>query len=346
MYFQEGSGQIMTMQLDDKVILITGGTGSFGTAMVRHLLSHTKPKAVRIFSRDEYKQVHLQRLFDDDRLRFFLGDIRDKDRVRRAFEGVDIVLNAAALKQVPVCEYNPFEAIQTNVIGGMNVVDAAIDCGVKQVMNISSDKAVSPVNLYGATKLCAEKVFIHGNSYTGKRGTRFSCVRYGNVVGSRGSVLPLFIDQAAQKKLTITDKRMTRFWIDLEEAVQFVVRCLGLMVGGEIFVPKIPSMKVVDLAQSIAPDAEIKEIGIRPGEKLHEILVMMEEAKHTISFEDLYIILPEWFHATVTRPYKGSPLPENFSYSSDQNDVWLDAEQMQKMVSDYKSRRAWLERRV
>ena len=335
------------MELDNKVLLITGGTGSFGSAMVRYLLKNTKLRTVRIFSRDEYKQVHLQRLFEgDDRLRFFLGDIRDKDRVRRAFDGVDIVLNAAALKQVPVCEYNPFEAIQTNIIGGMNVVDAAIDCGVKAVMNISSDKAVSPVNLYGATKLCAEKVFIHGNSYTGQRGTRFACVRYGNVVGSRGSVLPLFLKQATGGVLTLTDKRMTRFWIDLEAAVQFVLRSLAIMVGGEIFVPRIPSMRVIDLAQTIAPEAKIKEIGIRPGEKLHETLIMMEESRHTIAFEDLYIILPEWFHARVQRPYQGKALPEDFVYSSEINDDWLNTEQMQKMIADYRLRRDWLEKSV
>jgi UDP-N-acetylglucosamine 4,6-dehydratase len=223
--------------LKDKVILITGGTGSFGNAMIRHLLEHHRPRTIRVLSRDEFKQTHLQRKFRDQRIRLLLGDVRDAERVRRACEGVDVIFHAAALKQVPVCEYNPFEAIKTNVIGAINVVDAAIDCGVGQVLNISSDKAVNPVNLYGATKLCAEKVFVHGNSYSGRRGTRLASVRYGNVIGSRGSVLPLFMAQRKEGRLTITDNRMTRFWIKLEEAVRFVVESLTMMTGGEIFVP-------------------------------------------------------------------------------------------------------------
>ncbi len=330
--------------LNDKVILITGGTGSFGTAMVRYLLKYHKPKAIRIFSRDEFKQVHLQRQFDDDRLRFFLGDVRDRQRIRRACEGVDIIFNAAALKQVPVCEYNPFEAIQTNITGAMNVVDAAIDCGVKKVLNISSDKAVNPVNLYGATKLCAEKVFIHGNSYSGKRGTKLACVRYGNVVGSRGSVLPLFLEQRRQGLLTVTDPRMTRFWINLSSAVRFVVENLALMAGGEVFIPKIPSMRVVDLARAIAPEAEIKEIGIRPGEKLHEILIMKEESLHTLDYKDRYIILPEWFHSEVERPYSGPILGEDFIYASDTNHEWMTDTQLTALIAEYERDYAWLER--
>lgn len=330
--------------LNDKVILITGGTGSFGSAMVRHLLENHKPKAIRIFSRDEFKQVHLQRRFDDDRLRFFLGDVRDRDRVRRACEGVDVIFNAAALKQVPVCEYNPFEAIQTNITGAMSVVDAAIDCGVKKVLNISSDKAVNPVNLYGATKLCAEKVFIHGNSYSGKRGTRLACVRYGNVVGSRGSVLPLFLEQRNEGVLTITDNRMTRFWINLNAAVRFVVENLALMAGGEVFIPKIPSMRVTDLARTIAPDAKLKEVGIRPGEKLHEMLIMREESRHTIDFKDRYIILPEWFHSEVERPYAGPLLGEDFEYASDTNDQWMTQKALAALVAEYEREYAWLER--
>ncbi len=321
--------------MTNKVILLTGGTGSFGVAMIRFLLAHHHPKAIRIFSRDEYKQTRLQRALGDSRLRFFLGDIRDRERVRRACEGVDVIFNAAALKQVPVCEYNPFEAIQTNIIGAMNLVDAAIDCGVKKVLTISSDKAVNPVNLYGATKLCAEKVLIHGNSYSGKRGTKLACVRYGNVVGSRGSVLPLFLEQRRTGVLTITDSRMTRFWITLDAAVRFVVENLDLMAGGEVFVPKIPSMKVTDLARAVAPDAELREVGIRPGEKIHETLIMEEESNHTLEFQGRFIILPEWFHSEVERPYSGSFIDSNFAYSSDNNDWWLTLPEMKKMVSDY-----------
>jgi len=322
---------------DDKVVLITGGTGSFGQAMTRHLLKNHKPRAVRIFSRDEYKQYRLSALFRDERLRFFIGDVRDKDRLRRACDGVDIILNAAALKQVPICEYNPFEAIQTNIIGAMNVVDAAIDSGVSLAMTISSDKAVSPVNLYGATKLCSEKVFIHGNSYSGRKTTRLACVRYGNVVGSRGSVLPLFLNQRKAGKLTVTDVRMSRFWISLDAAVRFVCDSLATMVGGEVFVPRLPSMKVVDLARAVAPDAEIVAVGVRPGEKLHETMVMAEEAVHTIPWEHGYIILPESFNTTVKRPYAGEHMPEGFSYASNTNDWWMTTEEMTNMVNQYEA---------
>ncbi len=321
--------------LDNKVVLVVGGTGSFGRAMTRYLLERCRPKAIRVFSRDEYKQLECQRSFQDDRLRFFLGDVRDRVRMRRACEGVDVIFNAAALKQVPVCEYNPFEAIQTNIMGAINVVDAAIDCGVKKTVNISSDKAVCPVNLYGATKLCAEKVFTHGNSYAGDRGPRLACVRYGNVIGSRGSVLPLFLAQRAKGRLTITHPDMTRFWISLDQAVRFVVESLEMMRGGEIFVPKIPSMKVVDLAEAIAPDAEVAVIGIRPGEKMHETLVMAEEASHTIEAGDRFIILPEWFHTNVKRPYAGDPLPDKFTYASDDNTQWLSVAAMREMVARY-----------
>ena len=327
-----------TSYMDGKVILITGATGSFGTAMTRYLLEHHNPKTIRIFSRDEYKQLMFQRQIDDSRLRFFLGDIRDRNRIRRACEGVDIIFNAAALKHVPVCEYNPFEAIQTNITGAINVVDAAIDCGVHKVMTISSDKAVSPVNLYGATKLCAEKVFIHGNSYSGDRGTILGCVRYGNVIGSRGSVLPLFLDQRKTHKLTVTDSRMTRFWITVEAAVAFVVRSLEQMVGGEIFVPKIPSMKVIDMAYAVDPEAQVTEIGARQGEKLHETLVMREEAGHTVEYGNSYIILPEWFSTEVDRPYMGQYLPEEFSYSSDNNREWLSRTDMHKIIADIENK--------
>ena len=324
-------------ELENKVILLTGGTGSFGVVMTRLLLTRCKPKAIRIFSRDEFKQYRCQQYFQDERLRFLLGDVRDRNRLRRACEGVDIIFHAAALKQVPACEYNPFEAIQTNIIGAVNIVDAAIDCGVEKVLALSTDKAVCPVNLYGATKLCAEKVFIHGNSYTGRRGVKFACVRYGNVIGSRGSVLPLFLEQRAQNKLTLTDRRMTRFWITLKEATSFVLKSLDLMAGGEVFVPKIPSMKIVDLARVIAPEAEIKEVGVRPGEKLHETLIMKEESHHAFPYEDLFIILPEWFPKTVERPYRHAPLKDDFEYSSEKNTDWLHDDAIRKLVADFEA---------
>lgn len=322
-------------ELKNKTILITGGTGSFGQAMTRHLLKHHEPKAVRIFSRDEFKQYQFSRKLQDDRLRFFLGDVRDRDRLRRASQGVDVIFNAAALKQVLSCEYNPFEAIQTNIIGAMNIVDAAIDCGVHKVVNISSDKAVSPVNLYGATKLCAEKVIVHGSSYSGSRSTRFSCVRYGNVVGSRGSVLPLFLEQKPTGRLTITDERMTRFWITLDQAVRFVIQSLDMMAGGEIFVPKLPSMRITELARNVAPEAEIEIVGVRPGEKLHETMIMAEEASHTVEHGDTYIVLPEWFNTNVKRPYGEDPIGGDFFYRSDINDRWLSDDDMQAMIRDY-----------
>ena len=316
--------------LKDKVILITGGTGSFGHAMTRHLLEDHQVRRVRIFSRDELKQYEMQQEFPSDKLRFFIGDVRDRDRLRRACQGVDIIFHGAALKQVTACEYNPFEAIQTNIIGAMNVVDAAIDCGVSRAICISTDKAVSPVNLYGATKLCAEKIFIHGNSYSGPRGSRFACVRYGNVIGSRGSVLPLFIKQRDSGELTITDPQMTRFWLALPKAVSFVTQSLEIMVGGEIFIPKIPSMRVTDLADAIAPDAKQKVIGIRPGEKLHETLLLREESRHTLDMTGYYIVVPEWFPTEVKRPYKGAPCPADFRYNSAENDDWLDAAGMRE----------------
>lgn len=322
-------------ELKDKVILITGGTGSFGQAMARHLLEHHQPKTVRIFSRDEYKQYQVSRSLKDERLRFLIGDVRDRDRLRRACHGVDVIFNAAALKQVLSCEYNPFEAIQTNIMGAMNVVDAAIDCSVPKVVTISSDKAVSPVNLYGATKLCAEKVTVYGSSYSGPRSTRFCCVRYGNVMGSRGSVLPLFLEQKSGGRLSLTDERMTRFWITLDQAVRFVIQSLEMMVGGEIFVPKLPSMRILDLARNVAPKAEIELIGVRPGEKLHETMVMAEEASHTVEHGETYIILPEWFMTEVKRPYNQKPIGGDFFYRSDINDRWLSDAEMQAMITAY-----------
>lgn len=320
--------------LHNKVVLITGGTGSFGKAMVQFLLNEAKPRRIRIFSRDELKQYEMAQMFDSDKLRFFIGDVRDRDRLRRACQDVDIVFHAAALKQVPACEYNPFEAVQTNIIGAMNVVEAAIDCNVKRAICISTDKAVSPVNLYGATKLCAEKLFIHGNSYSGQKLPRFACVRYGNVMGSRGSVLPLFLKQRKTGTLSITHEDMTRFWLSLDQAVRFVCNSLTQMVGGEIFVPRIPSMRITDLAKAVSPDAKLKVIGIRPGEKLHETLVMQEEARHTIDMGDYFIIVPERFPTKVKRPYKGKALPQDFSYSSLNNDVWMSNEAMTQAVEE------------
>ncbi|MBE9479571.1 MAG: UDP-N-acetylglucosamine 4,6-dehydratase (inverting), partial [Chloroflexi bacterium] len=279
------------MDWKEKDVLITGGTGSFGRKFVKIMLEDYQPAKLIVFSRDELKQHEMRSAgFDHPSLRYFIGDVRDLMRLRRAMQGVDIVVHAAALKQVPACEYNPIEAIMTNIIGGRNVVEAALDTGVEKVMALSTDKAVNPINLYGATKLAAEKLFVQSNAYAGGTGTRFSCVRYGNVVGSRGSVVPVFVKQRSKGRITITDERMTRFWLSLEEGVRFTIRCIEQMEGGEVFVPKIPSMRVVDLANAIAPDTEIEVIGIRPGEKLHEVLVSEDEARHTLELEDMYVV--------------------------------------------------------
>jgi len=271
------------MDWTKQVVMVTGGTGSFGKQFIDVLLREYHPAKVIVFSRDELKQ-HEMRVsgFDNPSLRYFIGDVRDVTRLRRAMDGVDIVIHAAALKQVPACEYNPMEAIKTNILGSSNVVDAALDMRVKKVLALSTDKAVNPVNLYGTTKLAAEKLIIQSNAYAAGKPTRFSCVRYGNVVGSRGSVIPIFLQQRQSGKLTITDERMTRFWLTLEQGVRFVIRCTEQMLGGEVFVPKIPSMKIVDLASAIAPDAELNVIGIRPGEKLHEVLIHEDEARAAV----------------------------------------------------------------
>jgi len=302
-----------------KTVLVTGGTGSFGKTFARLLLDHYAVRALRIYSRDELKQYEMSSAFRDERLRFLLGDVRDKDRLFRAFEGVDVVVHAAALKQVPACEYNPIEAVKTNVLGAANVIDAAIDAGVRRVLAISTDKAVNPINIYGATKLCAEKLFIHGNAYRGERETLFSCTRYGNVLGSRGSVLPLFLQQRASGRLTITDRRMTRFWITLPEAVRFVMGRIEAMAGGEIFVPKMAAARMTDLAQAIAPGCAIDEVGIRPGEKLHEVLITEDEARHAYDCGDHFVIAPEfdWFTRAGAGRRTWRPLPEGFRYSSD-----------------------------
>ena len=323
------------MNWNDKVVLITGGTGSFGKRFVKLMLEEYHPAKIIVFSRDELKQHEMRANgYDDPTLRYFIGDIRDQERMRRAFHGVDIVVHAAALKQVPACEYNPMEAIKTNILGSSNVIDAAIDAGVSRVLALSTDKAVSPVNLYGATKLAAEKLFVQSNAYAGGKATRFSCVRYGNVVGSRGSVVPVFLKQRENGQLTITDSRMTRFWISLEQGVRFVARCVEEMHGGEVFVPKIPSMTVEDLGKAIAPEAEINVIGIRPGEKLHEVLISEDEARTAVELEDMFVVQPAeamWFGRDWES--KGNKLPDDFRYASNNNVEWLSVEQIQKIVA-------------
>lgn len=323
------------MDWNKQVVLVTGGTGSFGRKFVEIMLRDHHPAKMIVFSRDELKQ-HEMRIsgFDHPDLRYFIGDVRDLNRLQRAMQGVHIVIHAAALKQVPACEYNPMEAIKTNVLGSSNVIEAALDAGVRKVMALSTDKAVNPINLYGATKLAAEKLFVQSNAYAGGKATRYSCVRYGNVVGSRGSVIPVFMKQREKNKLTITDERMTRFWITLEQGVEFVIRCIEQMQGGEVFVPKIPSMKVVDIARAIAPEAELDAIGIRPGEKLHEVLIHEDEARATVEMEDMYVVQPSaalWFgHAWQEN---GSTLPEGFYYASNRNSDWLTLEQIREIIT-------------
>lgn len=315
-------------------VLVTGGTGSFGRRFVETVLKLGVRRLI-VFSRDELKQHEMRQQFpdrDQSAIRYFIGDVRDRDRLYRAFHDVDLVIHAAALKQVPACEYNPIEAVQTNIMGAKNIIDAAIDTGVSRVVALSTDKAVGPVNLYGATKLVAEKLFVQGNSYAGAGGTRFSCVRYGNVVGSRGSVVPLFLKQKATGRLTITDQRMTRFWITLDDGVRLVMRCAEQMHGGEVFVPKIPSMRIVDLAAAIAPGCPIDVTGIRPGEKLHEQLVSDDEARHALEFDDMFVIRPlfPWFQ---TQQWDGGrALPEGFRYASDTNEAWVSAEEIRRMA--------------
>jgi len=322
------------MNWKEKTILVTGGTGSFGKKFIGTLLDKYAPAKVIVYSRDELKQ-HEMRVagYDQANLRYFIGDVRDRERLTRAMQGVDVVVHAAALKQVPACEYNPMEAIKTNIMGSSNVVDAALDAGVKKVLTLSTDKAVNPVNLYGATKLAAEKLTIQSNAYAGGRETRFSCVRYGNVVGSRGSVVPLFLQQRGNGKITITDERMTRFWLSLEQGVNFVINAIEKMYGGEGFVPKIPSTTIVDLARAIAPKAEIDFIGIRPGEKLHEVLISEDEARTTVELEAMYVVQPAvspWFGYEWEK--QGKTLPVGFSYASNTNDRWLSIEQISQII--------------
>jgi UDP-N-acetylglucosamine 4,6-dehydratase len=318
-------------ELKDKVVLITGGTGSFGAAFLKEVLDHHEPAVVRIYSRDELKQWDLQRKFaGDDRVRYFLGDVRSLERLTQASRGADVIVHAAALKQVPAAEYNPFEAVQTNIVGAQNVVSAAIAADVPKTLALSTDKAVNPVNLYGATKLCAEKIFSQGNAYAADSPARFASVRYGNVVGSRGSVIPLFKRQAKEGVVTITDDAMTRFWITLEQAVQFVIDNLGRMIGGEVFVPRLPSMRVGDIVEALAPDAEREVIGIRPGEKIHEVLVTSDESRHATMFDDHFAIFPS-FPFWPANYRRGDELPPGFSYTSDKNDRWLTADEIRAM---------------
>jgi UDP-N-acetylglucosamine 4,6-dehydratase len=324
---------VTRMDFNDKTILITGGTGSFGSNCIRYLLTEHEPRVVRLFSRDELKQSELRnRYVDENRLRFFIGDIRDRERLIQVTKGCDLILHAAALKQVPACEYNPFEAVQTNVLGAENIVTAAIHNDVPCTLLLSSDKAVNPVNLYGATKLCAEKIFTQGNAFAAHSIARFATARYGNVVGSRGSVIPIFLRQAEEGLLTITDERMTRFWITLPQAIEFVLSRIPLMEGGEIFVPKIPSMRVMDMAEAIAPDVSRVVTGIRPGEKIHEAMLTEDESRHARELEDCYLIHPE-FPTWRSEPYThGEPVQEGFRYSSDRNTAWLTAEELREML--------------
>jgi len=321
--------------LAGKSILVTGGTGSFGRAFIRHALANLGPSRIAVLSRDEVKQYEFRReLEDDPRVRWFIGDVRDSARLARAFSEVEVVVHAAALKQVDTAEYNPFECIATNVMGAENVVNAAIGAGVERVIALSTDKASSPINLYGASKLCSDKMFVAGNVYAGHSQTRFSVVRYGNVVGSRGSVVPLFKSLAGSGRLPITDERMTRFWITLPQAVQFVVDSFERMSGGEIFVPRIPSTTILDLASAIDPDAVIDVIGIRPGEKLHEEMISEDDARRSFAFDDHYVIAPMLKRWNGEQNWlQGKQLPDGFSYRSDTNDQWLGREEIRQLIN-------------
>jgi UDP-N-acetylglucosamine 4,6-dehydratase len=327
------------MNWKDQVVLVTGGTGSFGKKFIEIMLKEHQPRKIIVYSRDELKQHEMSvGGFNHPSLRYFIGDIRDLPRLNRAMQGVDIVVHAAALKQVPACEYNPMEAVKTNIIGTSNVADAAIDAGVTKVLALSTDKAVTPANLYGATKLTAEKLVIASNAYAGDMRTRLSCVRYGNVVGSRGSVVPIFIRQRETGKLTITDPRMTRFWLSLEEGVRFVIKNIERMHGGEVFVPKIPSTKITDLARAIAPDADVEHIGIRPGEKLHEMMISRDESRSTIELDDMYVVQPVgqlWFRYDWAQV--GKPVPDGFKYTSDNNTEWLTDDEIRELVKPFEA---------
>ena len=318
--------------LNGKTILITGGTGSFGKAFVKKALEEFEPRKVIFYSRDEFKQYQMSQTFTSDKLRFFLGDVRDEKRLYRALTGVDLVIHAAAIKQVPASEYNPFEAVQTNIMGAQNLINAALEAGVQKVVALSTDKACNPVNLYGATKLCSDKLFIAANAYSGKLITRFAVVRYGNVIGSRGSVVPLFQKLAETGEIPITDERMTRFWITLPQAVKFVVDSFNLMAGGELYIPKIPSMRLTDLAQAIAPGCKCRVIGIRPGEKLHEMMISRDDSRNLYELQDRYIKLPDFPFWQVVLPEGATTVAEGFEYSSDTNAQWLDVEGLRELL--------------
>ncbi|TQR17400.1 UDP-N-acetylglucosamine 4,6-dehydratase (inverting) [Psychrobacillus vulpis] len=319
--------------ITNKTILVTGGTGSFGRKFISSILQQEVKKVI-VFSRDELKQYEMAQEFTDSRIRFFIGDVRDKDRLYRAFDGVDIVIHAAALKHVGACEYNPFEAVKTNIHGAQNIIEAAIDRGVEQVIALSTDKAASPLNLYGATKLASDKLFVAANSYVGEKKTRFAVVRYGNVVGSRGSVVPFFKKIKSTGTIPITDERMTRFWITLEQGVKFVLDSLERMHGGEIFIPKIPSMKVTDLANAIAPDCKIEVVGIRPGEKLHEAMITEDDARQTLEYDTYFVIQPEFPWWSEKYRDGGKKLVEGFKYTSDLNNEWLSVEELKSLIEE------------
>ncbi|MDE7168793.1 MAG: UDP-N-acetylglucosamine 4,6-dehydratase (inverting) [Mucispirillum sp.] len=315
-----------------KNVLITGGTGTFGKQFVRYVAANFNANKIIILSRDEFKQYEMERKFRNiPNMRFFIGDVRDKERLNRAFYGVDYIVHAAASKQVVAAEYNPFEAIKTNVMGAQNVIEAAIDAGVKKVVALSTDKAANPINLYGATKLASDKLFVAGNAYSGGRSTKFSVVRYGNVLGSRGSVLPLFLEQKETGKITITDRNMTRFWITIEEAIELVMKAFREMDGGEIFVPKIPSTTMGEFASIIAPDCEIEDIGISTWEKMNEIMIPSDDARHTLEYDDHYRIMPEF--GKIASETGGKKLPEGFYYSSDNNPMKLDPDYLRGMAA-------------
>lgn len=321
--------------LDGKSVLVTGATGSFGKRFVKTVLEEHDPRRMVVFSRDELKQFEMQDQLQSPKLQYVLGDVRDQERIYRALDGVDVVIHAAAMKQVPASEFNPMEAIKTNVIGAENVINACIDQKVERVIALSTDKSVNPVNLYGATKLCADKLFIAANGLPGGRRTRFSLVRYGNVIGSRGSVIPFFMQRRRTGVLPITDVRMTRFWITRAQGVQFVLDCLDRMRGGEVFVPKIPSMKVTDVARVVAPECRTEIIGIRPGEKLHEVLITQDDARYTVEFDRYYAIQPAahwWDRERYVRESGGRPVAEDFQYSSDTNPDWMTPEQLAEIL--------------
>ena len=327
--------------LSGKTILVTGGTGSFGHQFIKYVLENYEPKKIIIYSRDEYKQFIMRNEFKkyDEKLRFFIGDVRDRERLYRALEGVDYVVHAAALKQVPACEYNPIEAVRTNIDGAVNIIDAALDKGVKRVVALSTDKAVNPINLYGGTKLVSDKLFVSANAYAGVKDVSFSIVRYGNVAGSRGSVIPFFRDivKNGGTELPITDYRMTRFWISLEEGVQLVIKALTEAKGGETFISKIPSFKITDLAQAILPGCKMPEVGIREGEKLHEIMVTEEDSMSTYEYDKHFIVYPhmDWWNPDKIQA-GGKKVEQGFAYSSDKNTEWLSVEQMQELLKQVK----------